>query len=126
LVPRLTVLVVDPSEETGEVLRTALGQGANVVNAKRADQGLDLARRHQPALIVVDEDCDRAWPENLARQYDNESQLHRTPLVVLGTARRRAVLPSGEFVSKPYHYAPLIRRIEELLERARQPLVRSA
>ena len=39
-----------------------------------------------------------------------------TPLVVLATARRQADrLPSGEFVAKPYHYGPLIRRIEELL-----------
>ncbi len=36
-------------------------------------------------------------------------------LVLLGALRGRNGWPKGEFVPKPYHYAPLIRRIEELL-----------
>ena len=43
-VPRQTVLVVDPSDETLEVLRTALArQGAEILSARRAEQGLDMA-----------------------------------------------------------------------------------
>jgi hypothetical protein len=39
-----------------------------------------------------------------------------TPIVVLGTLQRHtSPLATGHFVSKPYQYAALIRRIEELL-----------
>jgi hypothetical protein len=36
-------------------------------------------------------------------------------MVLLGSARRAGTSPSGEFVAKPYHYAPLILKIEQLL-----------
>lgn len=41
-----------------------------------------------------------------------------TPIVLLGVARRRATLPLeqvNQFVAKPYHYGPLILKIEQLL-----------
>ena len=118
--PRPTVLVVDASDETLEVLRTALArQGAEILSARRAEQGLDMVRRHRPTVIVLDEDCEAAWSGQLTAQYDEQSQRHHTPLLVLGTARRRHRLPSGEFVAKPYHYGPLIRKIESLLAGAR-------
>ena len=44
--------------------------------------------------------------------------------MLLGNLRGwRTLLPQGEFVPKPYHYAPLIRKIEQLLETsiARKP-----
>ncbi len=125
--PHLSVLVIDPSEETREVLRTAFARrGTQFLEASQAEQGLDLARRHQPTVIVLDADLKASWPASLADGYDEQSQRHHTPLVLLGTARRQRGRPAGEFVAKPYHYAPLIRKIEQLLEQAQQPLVRSA
>ena len=124
---RPTVLVVDPSEETLEVLRTALAsQGAEILSARRAMQGLDMARRHCPTVIVLDEDSAAAWSGQLSDEYDEQSQRSGTPLLVLGTARRRHRLPTGEFVAKPYHYAPLVRKIEMLLAQAQQAFARSA
>ena len=125
--PRQTVLVVDPSDETLEVLRTALArQGAEILSARRAVQGLDMARRLRPTVIVLDEDSEAAWSGQLTAQYEEQSQRNQTPLLVLGSARRRHRLPTGEFVAKPYHYAPLIRKIEMLLAQAQQTFARSA
>lgn len=124
---RPTVLVVDPSDETLEVLRTALAsQGAEFLSARRAQQGLDLARRHRPVVIVLDEDAANAWSGQLAAQFDDTARLNQTSLLVLGAERRRHRLPTGEFVAKPYHYAPLIRKIELLLAQAQQTFARSA
>jgi DNA-binding response OmpR family regulator len=126
-VARPSVLVVDPSDETLEVLRTALArQGAEILSARRAEQGLDMARRHQPTVIVLDEDAGSAWSGQLAAQFDDAARVGHTSLVVLGAARRRHRLPMGEFVAKPYHYAPLIRKIEVLLAQAQQAFARSA
>jgi DNA-binding response OmpR family regulator len=126
-VARPTVLVVDPSEETLEVLRTALArQGADFLSARRAEQGLDMARRHRPTVIVLDEDAENSWSVQLAAQFEEQSERHHTPLVVLGAARRRHRLPTGEFVEKPYHYGPLVRKIELLLAQAQQAFARSA
>jgi DNA-binding response OmpR family regulator len=119
-----SVLIVDSSEETREVLQTALERrGVRILSANRAQQGLKLAREHHPDLIVLDLELDSADPEALSAPFAEQSRTDRAPLVLLGTLRRQNPAPSGEFVAKPYHYGPLIRRIEELLETAsREPL----
>ena len=123
-----SVLIVDASEETREVLRTALAPaGTKVLEATGAEQGLRLAREHHPDVIVLDLEIDAAASEPIASGFSAQSTRHRTPLVLLGSARRlRQTFPAGQFVAKPYHYAPLIRRIEELLREAPEPRRRSA
>ena len=126
MLPGRSVLVVDALEETREVLRTSLGRrGVRILAACEPEQGLAMARRHRPDLIVLDLECERSQAQATGA-LAAESLADETPLVVLGSARRAAAaLPAGQFVAKPYHYAPLIRKIEELLEQARQPAARA-
>lgn len=123
-----SVLIVDHSEETREVLRTALERrGLRTFVASRAGAGLELARRHRPDLIVLDLELDDSGPENLSAPFAEQSRTGHTPLVMLGSLRRNLeAVPHGEFVAKPYHYGPLIRRIEELLDTTPRALARSA
>ena len=136
-----SVLIVDRSEETREVLQTVLERrGVRTLAAGRTDVGLELARRHQPDLIVLDLELDDVaeCTEGLVGQTFLSATLpapgptgmsaprmpapqpqYQPCLVFLGNLRGwRNRLPEGEFVSKPYHYGPLIRKIEELLEHA--------
>lgn len=119
LAARQSVLVVDPLEETHEVLRAALGeQGIEVVAARNSAQGLSLARRHAVSLIVYDVESDGVSGV-LAGKLLLESAARSTPLLVLGKTRRGATGLAGcQTLPKPYHYAALIRRIEELLGEA--------
>ena len=108
------ILIVDHSDDSREVLRTVFeNRGHDIYEADQSAAGLELAQRHHPDLIVIDieslpgADCDA---------YDAQTRSGHTRLVVLGEAQRRASsLRTGEYVPKPYHYAPLIRKIEELL-----------
>jgi len=116
-----SILVFDHSPESREVFCTALDRpGTRVLSASRPDEALALARLHSPDLILLDIELDRfqtAAGDDALREIGETARIRHTPLVVLATARRQADhLPSGEFVAKPYHYGPLIRRIEELLE----------
>ena len=124
MVPHRSVLIVDPSEETREVLRTVLeGRGLRILSASAAEAGLALARQHCPDLIVLDLECEAAAPQRVAGGFAQQSRQHATPLVLLGSARRVSdAQPQGEFVAKPYHYAPLIRKIESLLESQQRPI----
>jgi CheY-like chemotaxis protein len=113
-----SVLIVDSSEETREVLRTALERcGVRTLAARGARQGLELARTHHPDLIVLDLEVDEAEePPGASAPFAAQSRADQAPLVLLGSVRRPGSLSGAEFVAKPYHYAPLIRRIQELLE----------
>jgi CheY-like chemotaxis protein len=113
-----SVLIVDRSEETRGVLRAALErQGTQVWEAGAAVEGLELARRHHPDLIVLDLELEATPDAALPTRFAQQTKDGASSLIVLGTARRIAPhVPHGQFVPKPYHYAPLIRKIEELLE----------
>jgi hypothetical protein len=119
-----SVLIVDRSPSTREALQTALERrGLRTLAAGRTDAGLELARRHRPELIVLDlDDTPGSLPagQQLAQPAAGGEAVAEPPyrphLVLLGNLRGwRALLPEGEFVAKPYHYAPLIRKIEQLL-----------
>ncbi|MEQ8788466.1 MAG: hypothetical protein RIC55_19305 [Pirellulaceae bacterium] len=113
-----SVLIVDCSEESREVLRTVLGKrGLQILEATEARQGLELARRHHPGVIVLDLETESADDETVRDQYDVQSTRAGTSLVVLGRSVRSAPA-RGAIVPKPYHFAPLIRKIEELLDLA--------
>jgi DNA-binding response OmpR family regulator len=111
------VLVVDRSEETREVLAACLQRrGIHTCSADGCEEAMELAGIHAPDLVILDLDlldtASAAARQALAGIVDS------LPVIGLGSVRqRRKPLPGGEFVLKPYHYGPLIRKIEELLER---------
>ena len=117
MVERSSVLIVERSGEIREVLRTALARrGWRIYEASRADLGLELARRHQPSLVVLDLDEQPAEAEALSHEFSKFSKAaDPTPVIVLGTVRRPRA-KAGEFIAKPYHYQPLVSRIEQLLQ----------
>ena len=118
--PSRSVLIVDRSEDTREVLRTVLSRrGVETLCCERASDGLQLAQQHHPGLIVLDLELAETAQSGLSTRFAEQSQADHASLVVLGSARRDDhPPPQSEFVRKPYHYGPLIRKIEELLDLA--------
>jgi DNA-binding response OmpR family regulator len=112
-----SVLIVDSSAETCEVLETALNRrGVRTFTASHAIDGLELGRLHQPDLIVLDLEVDDVNLEQSIPPYWVDFEDRNTPVILLGTLRRNQTQIRGsEIVRKPYHFGPLIRRIEELL-----------
>ena len=111
------ILVVDSSAENRDVLRTLLErQGAEILETPRSSQASDLARARRPDVIVYDAEADGDPSPEAVRNLDRAASPSSTPIVVLGTKRQSlSRLTTGHFISKPYHYATLIRRIGELL-----------
>lgn len=112
------VLIVDDSEDSREVLQTALERrGLKTLATDSARAGLELARSYQPQVIVLDLEAQQADEGGVRDEYDSEARSNKASLVVLGNARRYIPPnPQSRVVAKPYHYAPLIRTIEQLLE----------
>ena len=109
---RGSVLIVEQSAESREVLRTALTRrGIATLEAEEAGAGLQLLRDFRPDVVVLDLDAELADQESIRDAFDAEGQT----LIVLGTARRYLqTLPASRVHRKPYHYGPLIRTIETL------------
>lgn len=116
MLTRRTVLVVDPLDETHEVLKAALGRrGVDVVGSRDSIHGLAMARQHRPHLIVLDVEGDSSSGE-LPGRLANELASAPTPMLILGKLKQGLSEEGGYHVlAKPFHYAPLIRKIEDLL-----------
>lgn len=111
-----SVLIVDRSEETRAVLETALQKrGIRAVSACRVHRGAEIARSQKPDLIVLDLELDRCSPDALYQEFDAAPDRDGPPMVLLGSMRISPPNPRSEIVAKPYHYGPLIRKIEEIL-----------
>ncbi len=125
MIPRSSVLIVDRSDEVRTVLRTALERrGLQIFDAARADTGLALAREHHPDLIVLDLEVQPAGSEASTYDFAATGDGQEATIVMLGSIRRSDppnrqthIMPQAteHFVAKPYHYKPLISKIEQLL-----------
>lgn len=111
------VLIVDRSAESRDVLASLLARrGAEVLEARGTAAAAAMAAENSPHLIVVDGDATTAGPPGGDGDLAAVAARNAVPIVVVGAIRRSASpLPVEQFVAKPYHYAALIRKIEELL-----------
>ena len=113
------VLIVNESDECREVLSTVLqNHGFDTIEAAEPSRGLQMLVRHHPGLVVLDSDSDSAQDASMRGEYDRQTRAQDAQLLVLG----RATCPAGmlrgdQVIAKPYHFGPLIRTIELLLER---------
>jgi len=116
------VLIVDASHESRDVLRTLLArQGTETVETCHR-QAAAMTVHQQPDLIVCDADGDRSPDRSATHELTSQASRSAIPIVVLGTVQRDfGPIPGGNVVAKPYHYGPLIRKIEQLLETRHPP-----
>ena len=120
---RRTVLIVDQSDDSRQVLRTVLERrGVEIYDTDHAGHGLQLARIHRPGVLVLELEAVMAAGLSVHEDFATESKTSQTPIVLLGSVRRdEQALPQSSFVPKPYHYGPLIRKIEALLDSPEEP-----
>lgn len=118
--PQPQVLIVDKSAENREVLRTILQRdGVKTIEAESGGSGLHLAQRWHPKVMVLDADTIDLDDPNVCDGFDDEARQENASVVLLGRIHEtQKLVLASEVLPKPYHYAPLIRKIEELLQQA--------
>ena len=113
------VLIVDQSDDSRDVIRTVLERrGVGVHEAPGARQGLEMLRQFQVDVVVLDLESDAADDEQVRAAYEAELTHNHAEMVILGNIRKTSGPIAKHLVPKPYHYGPLIRKIEQLIERS--------
>ncbi len=115
------VLIVDRLEDTREVIQIALDRrGVTSTAASTLRAGLASAKCKPPRVIVLDADAFDSGSDRLDEQYRQDfllaAESREGSLLILGElpVGTLGVAPS-ETLSKPYHFAALVNKIEELL-----------
>ena len=118
--PTKRVLIVDQSEDTREVLRTVLQRhGVQIYEAREGVEGLDLAKQCHPDVMVLDLDTIGQLDVAVCNGFDLQAREENSVLLFLGSVRSwQRPVNRADVVAKPYHYGPLVRRIESLLQQA--------
>jgi two-component system response regulator MtrA len=116
------VLVCDNEEVLRALVRAALAPGGyEITEARDGDESVELARRLEPDLIVLDMMMPGRTGLEVLAELREESRFQGTPVVLL-TARaqvsdRDAASEAGadRFVPKPFSPVELASLVEELL-----------
>lgn len=116
------ILVVEDEPKILQMVATYLGnEGYKVTTAASGTEGLDLARRLQPDLIVLDVMLPGINGLDVCRQLRRESQV---PIIML-TAKAEEVdkllgleLGADDYITKPFSLRELAARIRVVLRRA--------
>lgn len=119
-----TILVVDDEEDLLDIISYNLKkEGFDVLVAENGRAGIELARVHNPALIILDIMMPEMDGIEVCRFLKSDDSLRKTPIVFL-TAKgdeklevKGLDLGADDFISKPVSTSKLISRIKAVLRR---------
>lgn len=121
-----SVVLVEDDESTVGVVSVALeALGCKVRVASDGETGLDLIRRTQPDLILLDIMMPRMNGYELCARIQQDPDLGRTPIVVItgitdnqdqeAEAQWRERLAVADFITKPFQVEDLQERVRRIL-----------
>jgi CheY-like chemotaxis protein len=119
------VLVVDDELDMRTFLTTLLEtSGYKPLTAANGKEGLDLARRKKPALVILDVMMPKESGINMYRELKNDPELKDVPVIMLSALSRKTFFHSqkvldeykGERIPEPIAYIEKPPEPEELLE----------
>ena len=84
---RKKILVADDTEVFRELGSAFLARLGTVLTASTGSEALEIARREQPAVMIVDFDMPDMCGDNLCRAIKADRDLHRTPVVLVTSGR---------------------------------------
>ena len=84
---RKKILVADDTEVFRELGSAFLARLGTVLTASTGSKALEIARREQPAVMIVDFDMPDMCGDNLCRAIKADRDLHRTPVVLVTSGR---------------------------------------
>lgn len=120
-----TVLLVEDNDQVRAVARRVLqGSGYVVLEARRGDEALLLAERHEGPIHLLLTDV--VMPEVGGRELAQQVRARRPQIAVLYTSGYSSDWagvnePDAPFLPKPFTAAELIQKVREVLDRASKP-----
>ncbi len=119
------ILIIEDDPGIRTVLRLALkGAGySSILEADRGDEGLELARREQPALVLLDLMLPGLDGLSVCREIRRCEPIAATPVIMLTAKSAESDVVAGlelgadDYVTKPFSREVLLARIHAVLRR---------
>lgn len=121
------ILVIDDDENMVALLKARLEQaGYSVSSAGDGAKGLDIARKKNPDLIIVDVMMPKVDGYQFCLLLRSDERFKRTPLIMLTSMGQKMdkmtgkALGADEYVTKPFDSVRLLEMIRAFFERPEQ------
>jgi two-component system phosphate regulon response regulator PhoB len=121
-----SVLIVEDEADVVDLLRYNLSRaGFDVLIANTGDEGLDLARKNRPDIVVLDLMLPGMNGHEVCRELKGDANTAAIPIVMLtakGEPHERVKgleLGADDYVTKPFSPRELVLRVQALLRRLR-------
>ena len=125
------VLIVDDELDIRVFMTTLLEtSGFRPLAAEDARQGLELARKHNPSLVIMDIMMPKENGISLYRELKNDPELRNTPVIMVSAIAKKTFMHSqymldaheGGRIPEPSAYIEKPAEPQELLQAIRQVL----
>jgi two-component system, OmpR family, alkaline phosphatase synthesis response regulator PhoP len=124
-----TILVIDDEPYIRELLQYTLEkEGYAVISAASGEEGLDLARRNHPALILLDLMLPGIDGIDVCRRLKREARTAKIP-IIMATAKSEDTdivigleIGADDYVTKPFSPNVICARIRSVLRRNEQKI----
>jgi DNA-binding response OmpR family regulator len=120
--PNSKILVVEDSEIQAEMLRRELvNKGYSVIIAKNGQEGLEMAKKEKPSLIIADILMPIMNGYNMCKEIKKIEELKNIPVILLTQLTESEDIITGlesgaeNYITKPYSEDYLIAKVEALL-----------
>ena len=120
-IDRPTLLIVDDNPDIRHYVKSCLGNGYHIIMARDGQEGIETARKDQPALIVSDVMMPRVTGYELCRTIKEDPDLKYIPIILLtskaSTEDKIEGLEAGadDYLCKPFSAKELLVRVQNLL-----------
>ena len=125
-----TVLTIEDQADIRRLIRMTLEfKGYDVIEAGNGPEGLDLARRRRPDLILLDVMMPGMDGLTVSRTLLANPQLRAIPVVMLSALGAAGDIEAGkatgvaDYLVKPFSPWQLLEVVQRLIEGSRQPAV---
>ncbi|MEJ2678538.1 MAG: response regulator [Gemmatimonadota bacterium] len=118
-----TILYIEDNPSNFKLVERVLGRrpGITLLTAMQGRLGLELAREHRPALVLLDLNLPDIDGTEVLRRIRGDRELAETPIVVISadvtTGRIQSVLGQGAraYLPKPLDVQEFLRVVDEIL-----------
>jgi CheY-like chemotaxis protein len=118
------ILLVEDNEMNRDMLsRRLVRSGYEVLIAAQGDQGVELARRASPDLVLMDMSLPVLDGWEATRRLKGDPATREIPVIALtahamsGDREKARAAGCDDFDTKPVEYARLVSKIEDLLQK---------
>ena len=126
--PNATILVIEDEEEILELIRYSLGkQGYQVLCASSGEEGLAIARRDAPNLILLDLMLPGLDGLEVFRRLKRDARTQGIPVIMVTAKDAEVDVVTGfemgvdDYVTKPFSPRVLVARVRAVLRRNATP-----